>query len=67
MVLRLPTGHKRLDCLFGSRSIGPCKWKQPDPGTPLETTEQHEALPAGDQYVLYRYKGVRGKTGSALV
>src|SRR4029077_21101719 len=67
MVLRLPTAHKQFDRLFGSRSIDLCKWKQPDLGTPLETTEQLEALPAGGQYVLCHCREVRSKMGSAAV
>ena len=67
MAQHLPTEHKRFDCLCGSRSIGPCKLKEPDPGTLLETTEQLEALPGGGQCVLCRYREVRSKTGSAAV
>src|SRR5262245_14329238 len=67
MVPRLPTAHKRFDRLCESRPIDLCKWKQPDPGRPLETTEQHEALPAGAPYVLYHCKVTRSKMGSAAV
>src|SRR5215471_17132350 len=67
MVPRLPTAHKRFDLLCESRPIDLCKWKQPDPGRPLETTEQREALPAGALYVHYHCRVTRSTMGSAAV
>ena len=67
MVLRLPIAHKQFGSLCGLRPIGLCKWKQQDPGMPLETMEQREALPAGGQYVLCHCTGARSKTDSAVV